>query len=165
MGNYFCHLENPDAEGFSVSNGGTSVFIAVLCLAGHEIATEDWQKDLLAWISTHDRHVIGNGNTGFDVSEMGWFVDRHDEQKRFLLLLTARARLKTNWQKLPYDPPLERAVYALEKFDGLVNGFKRDHCRNTGLDWTIEPNRPLHRCSVHDIFIHSEGCVICNDEL
>ena len=37
MGNYFCHLENPDAEGFSVSNGGTSVFIAVLCLAGHEI--------------------------------------------------------------------------------------------------------------------------------
>jgi len=165
MGNFFCHLDNPDAKGFSVSNGGTSVFIAVLCLAGHEVATDDWQKDLLAWISTHDRHVMGNGNTGFDVSEMGWSINRYDEQKRFLLLLTERARLRTNWEKLPYDPPMERAVYALDKFDALINGFERKHCQNTELQWMVAPSQPLLHCATHGIFTHSEGCVICNDEL
>lgn len=165
MGNYFCHLDNPDAEGFSVSNGGTSVFIAVLCLAGHEIATDDWQKSLLSWISTHDRHVMGNGNTGFDVAEMGWNLSRYDAQKRFLFLLTKRARLRTNWRKLPYDPPMERAVYALDKFDALINGFERKHCRNTKLQWMVEPNLHPLRCGIHDIFTHSEGCVICNEEL
>ena len=165
MGNYFCHMSKPDSEGFSISNGGTSVFIAVLCLAGHEIAITGWQKELLAWISTHDRHVIGNGNTGFDVSDMGWHTDRYQEQKQFLLLLTARARLKTNWEKLSYAPAIERAVYALDKFDALVNGVERKHCQNTELEWHIEPSRPLLRCFIHDIFIHSEGCVICNDEL
>ena len=165
MGNYFCHLDNPDAEGFSVSNGGTSVFVAVLCLAGHEVATKEWQKDLLVWISTHDRHVIGNGNTGFDLSEMGWQTERYEEQKLFLLLLTERARSKTNWEKLPYDPPMERAAFALDRFDKLVQGFDREHCRNMELQWSVEPVRPFIRCTAHDIFMHSEGCVICNDEL
>ena len=165
MGNYFCHLDNPDAEGFSVSNGGTSVFIAVLCLAGHEVAIDDWQRDLLVWISTHDRHLFGNGNTGFDLAEMGWQKERVDEQKQFLLLLTERARLKTNWEKLSFDPPMERAVFALDKFDALVSCFEDKHCQNKELKWSIEPNRPLAQCKIHDIFIHSEGCVICNDEL
>ncbi len=165
MGNYFCHLDNSDAEGFSISNGGTSVFIAVMCLAGHEIATNDWQKDLLTWISTHDLHVIGNGNTGFDISELGWQAERFDEQKRFMLQLTERARLKTNWEKLPYEPPMDRAVYALDKFDALVHTFELEHCQNTELQWMIEPKRPLIRCPMHDIFFHSQGCVICNDEI
>lgn len=165
MGNYFCHLDNPDAEGFSVSNGGTAVFVAVLCLAGSDVATHDWQKELLVWISTHDSHVMGNGNTGFDLSELGWHTERYVVQKQFLLLLTNRARSKTNWEKLPYDPPLERAVFALDSFDILINGFDRMHCRNLALEWTVKPMRPFVRCATHGIFIHSEGCVICNDEL
>ena len=99
------------------------------------------------------------------MAELGWTTERYDDQKRFLLQLTERARLKTNWDKLPYDPPMERAVYALDKFDALVDGFGREHCKNTELDWVVEPSRPLIRCPVHDIFTHSEGCVICNDEL
>lgn len=165
MGNYFCHLGNPDAEGFSVSNGGTSVFVAVLCLAGQEIATSDWQKQLLAWISTHDRHVMGNGNTGFDLSELGWQAERVEEQKQFLLFIIERARLRTDWEKLSYDPPMGRVVFALDKFEALVKGFELKHCQNTPLQWVVEPPRPLTRCETHGIFTHSEGCVICNDEM
>ena len=98
------------------------MFIAALCLAGHEVAAKDWQKELLAWISTHDRHVIGNGNAGFDIAELGWQSERFIEHKRFLLLLTERARLKTNWDQLPYHPPMERVVNALDKFDALSRG-------------------------------------------
>ncbi len=55
-----------------MSNGLTSVFIETICLAGSDIAIENYQKDLMIWFAQRDWILLGMGLEGFDISEIIW---------------------------------------------------------------------------------------------
>ena len=163
MGNII-YSESGDASAIlHMSNGSTSVLIAVLTLAGADSASTVWERDVLSWIATRDQSIFGIGCVGFDVAELGWESSDFDAQKSFLLELVQRGRNKTGWARLDYKPDEERVNTMLLKLEGLLLAFELSSCRDHAFDWMLPPLKHPVKCSIHGIYLHHEGCVICND--
>lgn len=163
MGNIIYSESDADSEVLNMSNGSTSVLIAVLTLAGADKASNAWERDVLSWIATRDQSIFGIGCVGFDVSELGWDSDDFDAQKAFLLELVQRARNQTGWSRLDYKPDEERVNAMLLKLARLLHTFELSYCRDHAFDWMLPPLKHPVKCSIHGIYLHHEGCVICND--
>ena len=85
MGNRISNRQVDD-QTLKMSNGGTDVFLDTLCLAGSDIATEEYQKDIIIWLAQRDSEIGGRGASGFDIAKIIWQEGLFDQQKAFIFL-------------------------------------------------------------------------------
>ena len=71
---YFNYESDKDAlkDDLNMSNGGTSVFINVLCLRGERLAETESQKHFMVFLAEKNQNVCGIGTVGFDIVDMPW---------------------------------------------------------------------------------------------
>ena len=153
-----------DPENFlQLSNGGMSVLIDVLSLAGTSLANSNWEKECITWIATHDQGVFGLGMVGFDIDDIAWSIDceEFERQKSFLLKVFARAHSKEDWHILDYEPPY--ACEYLPKLGKLLESYKCQNVEMKEWDDKLFPDIIGETCSKHGVFLHIGGCVLCND--
>jgi hypothetical protein len=152
-----------------MSNGMTSVFIETCCLAGAEIAEEDYQKDLMIWFGQRDWVILGMGVEGFDIAEINWNNVDFDNQKKFILRVLESVSEKLNWGYLSYEPNTTFLFEKLDEFKAMIIAFTKEHVKDDDservgvfeFEGAIEK---YDRCDKHKIYKHWQGCVICNNE-
>lgn len=163
MGNRLTYRRRPDLEDCKMSNGLTSVFVAVLSLAASALARDDEERELAVWIASHDQNIFGSGVVGFDVGEMPWNRETFEAQRLFLLRAIDAAKAKTEWDKLGYEPSVDMVLDRLDRFQRMIAAFDCEHASPRGAGWHFERTARFERCPIHGIYLHSHGCVICND--
>ncbi len=146
-----------------MSNGTTDVIIAVLCLAGADIASSAWERSLMKWIAAHDQSVIGRGCAYFDIGEFGWTTNGFVLQHSFVLSVLDRALAHHGWESLNYSPNGEIVDATLSRIRKLITEFTLENCDDSALEWPIDPPKKETRCESHGVFMHAQGCTICND--
>jgi hypothetical protein len=87
------------------------------------------------------------------------------QKKRFVLKVVDSAKSKQYWNVLGYEPHEAWTLRSLEKFRELIEDFTEEFIEIDNYeDWlTGKPDR-IEKCSIHDIYLHWAGCVICNDK-
>ena len=147
-----------------MSNGATDAIIAALCLAGADIASTDWERNVMQWIAAHDQTILGRGSAFFDISDLGWTSTDFDAQHTFVLSVLDRALTHRGWDALPYSPNAEIVDGMLTRIRQLVTEFAHDHCDDSPLQWPTDPPSSFDRCDPHGVLMHAHGCPICNDD-
>jgi hypothetical protein len=149
-----------------MNNGLTSVFISVIAIATSALAKTDREKLLAVWIASRDQGVFGSGVVGFDLSEMPWSYETLESDKTFILDAVCAALNKSGWEKLDYEPLEEVTFISLTKFYEMIKAFCREHVMSpTKWQWSFgEPPEGFTLCEKHRVYLHSYGCVLCNDQ-
>lgn len=154
----------PGGESLQMSNGGTSVFLSVMLLAGCDIAKSEWEKHLMYWLAEKD---IQGGIVGFDIADIPWRSSTFHEQKQFVLETVDRACQRYRWNVLDYDPPFVQKY--LTVFRTLVEEFSEAYI-DESVEWQfIEEPHQFQRCAVHNVYLHRlnpdplKCCLLCND--
>jgi hypothetical protein len=148
----------------AMSNGLTAVLIEILSLSASYLAKTDAEIDFAIWLACHDQAIMGGGMVGFDLSELPWSTENFEAEKRFLLRVVDSAKTKQYWNLLDYEPCEEMVLRSLEKFKDLIEDFTKEFI-STDNFWSQTFLKPIEpkKCSIHNIYLHQEGCVICNN--
>ncbi len=170
MANYVS-LERSKLSDLQMSNGGTTVFLSVLLLAGSDLASNDWQKTLMVWFAEKDQSVIGLGIVGFDLAQIKWDAAAFLEQQSFLIEVIDLALERHCWEHLGYEPGPDQEPWAmnyLRQFRILVAAFRPEFIE--ARDWNFYVREiNFQKCSKHLVYLHSlnhdprDCCLICND--
>ncbi|MBR1824736.1 MAG: hypothetical protein IJ779_10975 [Ruminococcus sp.] len=176
MGNRICFKFNSDniQEGLEgslkMSNGGTSVFINVLCLSGGRFAETESQKRFMVFLAEKNQYFCGIGTVDFDIVEMPWDKASFDDDKAFMLRVIDGAKQKIGWESLRYRPNEEFVNEYLETFKKLIERMTVDDIIEENLiEWLSEAdeNDPVKcgfpKCKIHDAYISVHGCQVCTD--
>ncbi|NJK48242.1 hypothetical protein HC931_08690 [Candidatus Gracilibacteria bacterium] len=148
----------------AMSNGLTAVLIEVLSLSASYLAKTDAEIDFAIWVACHDQAIMGRGMVGFDLSELPWSTENFEAEKRFLLRVVDSAKAKQYWNLLDYEPREEMVLCSLEKFKDLIEDFSKEFISTNNFWSKTLPKPAKHKkCSLHNIYLHEEGCVICNN--
>jgi hypothetical protein len=159
MGNLITNNKAGDLD-LKLSNGGTSVLLSVLLLSGSDLAETEWEKELVTWLAGRDQNILGLGVVGFDIAEFAWSKADFPAQKAFLLKMIDLALTKHRWDALDYDPPYAQDY--LRDFRKLVEAYLAEYVEQKEWDWWLKPEE-FAKCPKHLVFMHEEGCTICND--
>lgn len=159
MANYIEYSARPDLPDVTMSNSITSAFINVLAIATARIAVSPTQKRLAAWLAGRDQSVHGLGCVGFDLADLPWRVETFPEDRAFLLAATAGAQNQLGWEVLGYTPDTAVFRAKLEGFRQLLEQLARADV----LPSKESNTDPVVKCQRHGVYLHSGGCVICND--
>ena len=165
MGNLITYKLRPDLGALKMSNGQTAAFVSILSLAASALAETDRQRELAVWFASHDQGAFGLGIVGFDVGELPWRVETFAVDRDFVLGAIEAAKAKSGWDRLGYAPREEWVFDLLERFRALVAAFDIGHAA-PGSEPTWGPGeRPacFELCPKHAVYLHSGGCVVCND--
>jgi hypothetical protein len=155
----------PGTAPVPMSNGVTSVFFDVLCLAACGLAASDWEKRLAYFLVQHDPSRIGLGTADLDVAELGWTPSNFEEERRFVVAVVDRALAKSGWERLGFEPRLESIIPTLERLRQMVVAFPRSAIPGPDVyTWKPDELPPEGECEVHDVYLHELGCILCNDE-
>ncbi|MEO1518167.1 MAG: hypothetical protein AAFV95_24310 [Bacteroidota bacterium] len=163
MANIISNDQVRELDFLRMSNGLTSVFIDTICLAGRDLAAEDFQKDLMIWFAQRDARLMGQGITGFDLVEIAWERSIFPQQKEFLLDVLQLALAKKNWEYLGYHPREEWVLENLAGFKRMLGEFEGQHIEESSQDSLIPFAGKYQKCQKHGIYLHVAGCVICNN--
>lgn len=168
MGNTITHRAlDPDGESaVRMSNGGTSVLLSVLVLAGSHLAQDDWDRRLVMWFATRDQSIVGGGTVGFDLGHFAWTEADFPRQKRFVLSMIDLALRRHGWDRLGYQPP--HVEDSLLRLRTLVSRFEREHIgAGPPKSWPWHDERTeFPRCAEHDVVLgFFETCLLCNDRV
>ena len=174
MSNMICfnYKSNKDdlKDDLNMSNGGTSMFINILCLSGSRLAETESQKRFMVFLAEKNQNVIGLGTVGFDIVDMPWDRDSFDEDKAFMLRVIEGAMQKLGWETLGYKPNEEFVTEYLDTFRKLIERMTADDIIDTSLtEWLSEAdeNDPTRcgfpKCKIHDTYISVHGCQVCTD--
>ena len=164
MGNLIHYDARPDLEAVQMNNGHTSVVISVLAIAASRLAKTDHEKEFAVWLAEHDQGVLGTGVVGFDIDEIPWSVEHFAEDKAFLLGVIEAAIARTGWEVLDYAPREDWVVASLREFRVLVDAFSADHIvADESHAWPYGRPTRFALCDEHRVYLHVEGCVVCND--
>jgi len=159
MGNILTN--SPANLALRLGNGGTSALLAVLLLAGSDLAQREWEKELMTWLAGHDQAIRGLGVVGFDVYEIAWTHEGIEQQRSFFLKAIDLALRHHRWEALGYDAPHAREYLAsLRKLiEAVAHESIRPHAT-----WRSQ-DRPavLTKCPQHQVYMHAWGCMLCND--
>ena len=161
MSNMICFNYESDKDALkddlNMSNGGTSVFINVLCLSGGRLAKTESQKRFMVFLAEKNQNVCGIGTVGFDIVDMPWDKD-------------SGARQKLGWETLGYEPNEEFVAEYLDTFQKLIERMTAEDIIEESLtEWLSEAdeNDPTRcgfpKCIIHDAFISIHGCQVCID--
>ena len=152
-----------------MSNGLTSVFIETICLAGADLAKDQIERDLMIWFGQRDWIIIGMGAEGFDISDIIWEKTHFEQQKTFVKLVIDSVHEKRNWEHLSYNPNSEILFNTLNVFREMIESFTLNNIESISeSDGIFEFKGDIskyQKCEKHKIFMHWQGCVICNNEL
>lgn len=165
MANWVGHGVRTDLEDVDMSNGLTSVFIRVLSLAMSSLASNDRERRLAVWLASRDQAVHGLGVVGFDLVDMPWSRDTFSQDHSFLLSAVRAARNRHEWSRLDFEPRIDGILESLAEFEVLVQAFLPEHVRPVPgkPQWSGEEITTFERCPIHGVYLHSGGCVHCND--
>lgn len=173
MGNRICFSSENIRENLKdlkMSNGGTSVFINVLCLSGGRIAETESQKRFMVFFAEKNQSIFGRGAVDFYIEEMPWDKASFDEDKAFLLRVIDGAKNKFGWETLRYQPNEEFVNEYLETFQKLIEHMNADDIIESSLtEWLSEAgeNDPVKcgfpKCRIHNAYISAYGCQVCAD--
>jgi hypothetical protein len=170
MGNRITNRKNYSQEdclgkSLKMSNGLTSVFIAILSLSASRLAKTDRDVDFAMWLASCDQSIIGLGAVGFDISEMPWSTENFETEKRFTLSVIDSAKSKQYWNVLDYQPREDWALHSLEQFRCLIEDFTAEFVKDADKkDRSVYKSDKIEKCPIHEIYFHWSGCVICNDK-
>ena len=152
-----------DLAAIRMTNGLTSVFIKVLCLAASALARRDQERALAVSLAEHDQGWYGVGTVGFDVGDLPWSADTLDEDQAFLRRMVTAAQARTGWERLGYVPREEPLQSCLEQFRTLIEGATAGSIRR---GWSNDRpeivSAPWIFCPIHQVYEHEHGCVLCN---
>ncbi|MEU7244103.1 hypothetical protein [Streptomyces sparsogenes] len=120
MGNVF----RGGGDSFSLSNGGTDVFLDVLTLAVSDLARDAWDYRFAALLTLQDQNVMGRGAVGFDLGEIDWGTTGAERAraKRFVVRAAELALRRHRWEELGYEPPYAEGY--LRRFKAMVEGYE-----------------------------------------
>ena len=174
MSNMICFNYKSDKDDLkddlNMSNGGTSMFINVLCLSGGRIAETESQKRFMVFLAEKNQNVCGIGTVGFDIVDMPWDRNSFDDDKTFMLRVIEGARHKLGWETLGYVPNEAFVAEYLDKFQKLVECMTAENILEGSLsEWLseAEENDPVRcgfpKCKIHDAYISIHGCQVCLD--
>lgn len=152
-------LRGADAEALVLSNGLTAVLIDVLCLKGAEIAIAAWQKEILVRLARHDAAIVGDGFTGFDLTDILCDINPA-EGAGFLSDICSMAEQEKLWSGLPYSPDRELLLGALLRFKELCLLAGR-YLPSPSMHF--HSRHPYTLCNRHGVYLHEEGCIFCNN--
>jgi hypothetical protein len=162
MGNIISNYKVDKDKYFRFTNGETSVLIATLVLSGSSLANSEWEKKCIIWLASHDQAISGLGVAGFDIDEIAWTKSEFQNQKEFIFNVIDLALNKHNWHLLDYKPPYAHEY--LQQFKELIEEYKEEYVESDKI-WDLEnSSSEPDKCSKHMIFLHENGCVICNYE-
>lgn len=174
MSNMICFNYKSDKnalkDDLSMSNGGTSVFINILCLSGGRLAETESQKRFMVFLAEKNQNICGIGTVGFDIVDMPWDINSFEEDKIFMLRVIEGARKKLGWETLGYEPNEKYVADYLITFQKLIQRMTTDDIIQTTLnEWISEAdeNDPIRcgfpKCKIHNAYISIYGCQICTD--
>jgi hypothetical protein len=165
MSNIIEYENRPDLESLMMSNGSTAVFISVMAIAMSIHASTEQQKRIAAWIASRDQGVRGNGIAGFDLEEIPWSIESFEADRRFLLQAVDAAMNREGWERLDYTPKTDSALSSLTDFRALLTEFSPAHVIPLSEQKYLLDDVPTSPalCNKHNIYLHSQGCVICNE--
>jgi len=165
-----CFNYKSNKDNLNMSNGGTSVFINVLCLSGGRIAETESQKRFMVFFAEKNQNVCGSGTVGFDIVDMPWDKNSFDEDKAFILKVIEGARQKLGWETLGYTPNEELVMEYLDTFYKLTERMTaEDIIEESLIEWLSEVNEnaPIRcgfpKCKIHDAYFSVHGCQVCMD--
>ncbi len=164
MANSITNRIYSDVESLRMNNGLTSVFIEVLALSASTLASTEREKQFAAWLASRDQTVYGIGAVGFDISDMPWTAQGFQVQKDFLLKVIQSSQSKEHWHQLGYQPGREDWILSsLEQFRLLITHFSADGIMPEGVGRrTARMPDAFVKCPKHGVYLHQDGCVICN---
>lgn len=159
------HDIRSDFSPISMSNGLAAVFISVLSIAASLLAKNDREKEIAVWLASHDQGAFGLGVVNFDVSDCPWDEATFDQDKAFLLSVIRAAGLRHGWSKLDYNPREDWVKRCLSEFEELVQRFGVEHVvPPVEQVWYFgEKPAKFELCAIHGVYLHSHGCILCND--
>jgi hypothetical protein len=163
MSNFIMSDKHDSSDSVTMSDGLTSVVIAVLVLSGSDLAQTDWEKELVVWLAEKDQGIYGLGVVGFDIAEMGWTRDGFEAEKQFVLRMIEAATANHRWEALDYQPHVEWVLDRLGQFRSLIEHFSVGMIEGER-KWAGERPLASEKCGKHGVYLHAEGCVICNDQ-
>jgi len=165
MANRVSYEARPELGSVRMSNGMTSVFIAVLSLAASDLAQTDRHRELAVSLASHDQGVFGIGCVNFDVSELPWSRETFTADRAFLLDVINAAQGKAGWERLGYEPNEWSARSRLAELAALIRALRvEDALAGPRHVWRYtDPPVQFALCPTHKVYLHSGGCVLCND--
>src|SRR5215472_6952454 len=172
MGNAITNKRHSLNDRLKMSNSLTGVFLDVLVLNGSVLATTDGEKGLITWLASHNQEVVGRGTVGFDLCEMPWSENFHQE-KDFLLRTIDAARSRCLWEKLGYEPRADFVIWSLNEFQKMIESFQKEDADPASLmEWNHAKPAEYRRCSKHGVYLYSwaqdnktfdkHSCLICS---
>lgn len=140
------------------------LLIDLLCIKGSELASTDFEKDLVIWIAQHDSDIMGSGATGFDICEMPWNIDTFEDQKNFIFNVLHDMLKEAEWKANISDEAWIVLKGFILNMTALIENFNLNHV-------DVENQLPIfefdngyekyNKCEIHGVYYHSLGCVIC----
>ena len=165
MGIIVNHGIRQDLPSLAMSNGLMSVFISVLTLAMSSLAKTEREKYIAVWVASHDQAIFGRGTVDFDVCDAPWRPSTFETDKEFTRKAIQAAAGKLEWDRLGYRPSEDSVLESLATFQVLVEHFLEEDILPAA-EWTwqlgVVPEK-FEQCAKHGVYLHSHGCVICND--
>jgi len=172
MGNAITNKRHSVNDRLKMSNGLTEVFLHVLVLNGSALAASDGEKDLITWLARNNQEVVGRGTVGFDLREMPWSENFHQE-KDFLLQTINAARSRCLWEKLNYEPRADSVTWSLNEFQKMIESFQKQDVDPASLmEWNKFKPAEYRKCPLHGVYLFSwdfdnktfdyRSCLICS---
>lgn len=165
VANFISYDACPQVASTQMSNGLMSCFVGVLSLAASALATSDRQRELAAWLASHDQGFAGSGMVGFDVAELPWSAETFASDRDFLIQVIEAAKRKTGWEHLGYEPDEVLLLPCLDGFKTMVGAFSIEHASQSESQIRPFGGKPtqLALCPIHEVYQHLHGCPLCND--
>lgn len=165
MANIIEYRNRPDLADLHMSNGLTSMFIYVMVLAASSLAANVRQAQLAAWLASRDQSLLGGGIVGFDLEDMPWLSDGFLEDQQFLIASVDAALKRKGWERINFAPKEDWVFESLAQFRALLAAFSPQHVTPAQeQDLPFGQELPLPAlCTLHRVYLHAHGCVICND--
>jgi len=160
------YVGRPDIAPLSMSNGLTAVFFSVMAIAASMQATTDRQRLLAVWIASHDQGIYGRGTVDTDLEEIPWSIETLEEDRDFLRRVATAALEKLGWARLNYEPKEEMVFACLRQFRSMLDAFSPEHLIAANApEWRFgEAPSSFQQCQRHGVYLHTEGCILCNDD-
>lgn len=151
-------------DSVGMANGLMDVFIDAMLVCELQLAKSESEKMLMSFLSIKQQGIVGRGTVGFDIVEMPWRRDSFDADKKFILRVIQNAKEHDNWDVLEYEPARSHLMYALDRFEKLINRMSIDDVDEQNYQEWIEDFPIVSRCNKHKIIMYKPfGCKICNE--
>ena len=110
---------------FTMSNQGTDLFLELLILASESQGMTASQKEIISFLKQQrEINNIAPGTVDFEIGEMPWNEDYIIDDIEFLMDLSQKAKDRSLWDKLGFEPDEKIVDHYLDTFRNLLKEFR-----------------------------------------